>query len=104
MGACWLVWATSTHQWHRNATWALSHSDFNTNLAVEVPVEGRFSFPDTGTWRLSVHHDWHNPIDGFLGSASLIPGRAKSLGTVMSQHAPVLCDVPCANPLADRIA
>lgn len=83
----------------------LAAGDFNTNLADEVPVEGRLSYPDTGTWRLSVHHDWHNPIDGFVGSASLIPGRAKSLGDqVLSQHAPVLCDVPCANALADRIA
>ena len=40
-----------------------------------------------------------------LPAASLIPGRAESLGAeVLSQHAPVLCDVPCANALADRIA
>ena len=73
----------------------LAAGDFNTNLAEETPVQGRFSFPDTGTWRVSAHHDWRNPI----------PGRAESLGAeVLSQHAPVLCDVPCANALADRIA
>ena len=74
-------------------------------LSSSSPVSGIFRFPDAGTWRRSAQHDWINPIDGFLCNSMMCPGRTTSLGSsVLSQHAPALCQVPCADPLGGRLA